>query len=255
MPGIDEEQPKNIYERRNQDALKYGLNQREFGSIPRDRLGFPKLRKMDGSSSNQTEELGGNQWRDPWVLRKRKRTQKKAERKAQRAQKRSEQRGSNPTSSAGLREMTRNAPKLEIKAKTPQTKALKKRLLILFLGTGIVTAFTLAGQDIAKKAVDRAEQNPPSPLSNPNFNEAGNQTLESMPVNQLVTVFNTGNEGLILRSGPGKNNEMVGSAFDGDTLVIVGEAVTADGYVWYPVQFPFSENETPLWAAGDWLTR
>ena len=268
-PSFSEQRKQEARQQQATNRQQQATNKTPNDQRVKNFWGFP----VKPPPREEKPELGGDQWRDPSVIRKRKRAEKQAQkqtaRESQRAQIRSEQRESRRTTTsttrdqsprpprpdASLWKMLREVPKHEVRGETPKVKALNKGLIILLSGTGIITGLTLAAREIANKSLDRAEQNPPAPLTSPNYNEAGNQTVESVPINQMVTVFNTGGEGLKLRSGPGQSNEMIGSVFDGDTLVVVGEPVAADGYIWYPVQFPFSENETPFWAAGDWLTR
>lgn len=76
-------------------------------------------------------------------------------------------------------------------------------------------------------------------------------TAPPLPQAQAFVVANTGTDGLILRAGPGTDQEQLKSLPDGTPLEALGEEQEAGGYTWLRVRDP---EGVEGWVARDFLT-
>lgn len=133
-----------------------------------------------------------------------------------------------------------------------KTKEWGRQRIVILSGLTLIAAIAalyFGEEQSGQNNLDTAEFPPAKTQAlDPNF-ETKQRGVENV-ANQQVRVYNTGNEGLILRDQP--NGDMIGSAWDGETFQLVTGPVKDGEYDWYQIVDPISGKT--YWVAGKFLT-
>jgi hypothetical protein len=132
----------------------------------------------------------------------------------------------------------------------------QKKWLKLILIMGIAFTGIKGVEGIIKNQVDKDEFSVASAQTNdeniyqspPN---SDSEFIVESAVNKKVLVYGTGGDGLLLRQEPGKNAEILASAWDGESFIFTGKTANQDGYLWYQLKDEISGDI--YWAASDYL--
>lgn len=93
----------------------------------------------------------------------------------------------------------------------------------------------------------------PTPATTPTPTQQEPVQSGNIAIGDYVQVSGTGGEGLRLHSTAGISSEVHYIAIESEVFIVKDGPVDADGYTWWLLQDPYSENATG-WGAANYLT-
>lgn len=142
------------------------------------------------------------------------------------------------------------AMKTEIDPKTKEMARNKIKIMGGIVVVGLIAAL-LSPELEAKIQADEAQTSDSKARASESGEELFSAEQKTL-IGQQVVVTGTDAQGLILRNGPGTENKMIGSAWDGEIFTVIGGPENADGYTWWQLKEPMTD--IVYWAADSFLS-